>query len=446
MLQQVVEAIPDFKALPAFDELHARTQALKLRGDAAVSVRTLGHSESGMPIELVSIGAGPLSVLLVGAPHPNEPVGCLTIEFLIDHLLRDPDFLEATGCSWHFIKAIEPDALRMNEGWFKHPGDPVAYLRHFYRPALADQAEYGFPLSMPGYHFEASKPENLAYQEAIKLTQPDLLFSLHNAEFGGVFYLITHDVNGLCAELAVQPPTFGLTLDEIGEPTAQGQTFAPGVFESPNTRKFAAAAGFYNAGQSAFDHAKEAHGTLGLMAEIPYWQPKRTGASAEERTVAEIFAPLVAQIQAVQQLAARHQAVHEQLVSPTEVRLSRAIQENLTFLQMYRDMYSNLPEGKYSPGDAAVHSQAMGLLTLRPVSMLARLSALLLARRGEDAALKAARDEVSAFLDVASRAVGDMEVVPLRTTVAVQVVAALSAARALSRKAAAAPVTPNQPG
>lgn len=444
--QAVLARIPDYSALPAFDEMDARTQGLKAMSNASVTVRTVGQSTSGTPIDLISIGKGSPSVLLVGAPHPNEPVGCLTIEYLIDQLVRHPELLDHTRCTWHFIKAIEPDALRMNEGWFKKPGNPIVYLQHFYRPALADQAEYSFPLSIPGYQFVASTPENLAYQEAIRLTSPDLLYSLHNAEFGGVFYLMTHDVQGLAAELSRQPPVYGLAVDEIGEPTAQGQALARGVFEAPNTLKFAAAPGFYNAGKSAFDHAKALHGTLGLMAEIPYWQPRGRYPTTGAMTVESIFAPLVRLIHQVERMAIRHQAIHQLAQSSQDARLSRAIRENLIFLGMYRDLYSNIPDGKYLPSDAARHCQAMCLVTLRPVSMLARLCDQLLARNGDDTDLRLAYEEASDLLATASRdqaVIGDMESVPLRTTVTVQVAALLAATTALKRNASLSGLSPD---
>lgn len=57
-----------------------------------------------------------MSTLSGGAPHPHELVACLMIEQLIDRLCAGSEFRCALPHRWHFIKAIEPDALRLNEG------------------------------------------------------------------------------------------------------------------------------------------------------------------------------------------------------------------------------------------------------------------------------------------------------------------------------------------
>ena len=69
---------------PTVEEMEACPRKLAADG---IDVRTLGKSRSGRPIDLVSIGDGPLSALIVDAPHPNEPAGCATTELLIERLL-----------------------------------------------------------------------------------------------------------------------------------------------------------------------------------------------------------------------------------------------------------------------------------------------------------------------------------------------------------------------
>ena len=52
-----------------------------------VGVECLGMSRAGRRIPLLTIGDGPSSALIVGAPHPNEPTGCLTILRMLDRLV-----------------------------------------------------------------------------------------------------------------------------------------------------------------------------------------------------------------------------------------------------------------------------------------------------------------------------------------------------------------------
>ena len=55
-------------------------------------LETVGASAEGLPIELLTIGHGRTPALLVGVPHPNEPIGTLTLAFLC-RLLCEGDTL-----------------------------------------------------------------------------------------------------------------------------------------------------------------------------------------------------------------------------------------------------------------------------------------------------------------------------------------------------------------
>src|SRR5579871_2943392 len=104
-----------FDALMTIEELEAGTRAL--RGDSRVRITSLGCSRLGRPIEMISIGSGDRDALIVGAPHPNEPAGAVTVERLIRLLLENER--ERRGYRWHFVKAIDPEGLRLNGGWLK---------------------------------------------------------------------------------------------------------------------------------------------------------------------------------------------------------------------------------------------------------------------------------------------------------------------------------------
>jgi hypothetical protein len=57
----------------------------------------VGASAEGRPIELLSIGNGRRPALLVGVPHPNEPIGTLTFEFLCRLFCEDAALREGLG-------------------------------------------------------------------------------------------------------------------------------------------------------------------------------------------------------------------------------------------------------------------------------------------------------------------------------------------------------------
>jgi hypothetical protein len=157
--------------------------------DPRVRITPLGVSRLGRPIEMISLGEGDRDALIVGVPHPNEPAGAVTVERLIALLLHSER--ERRGYRWHFIKAIDPEGLRLNGGWLKKPRSPGNYLENFFRPALLRQPETTFPLDLPECRFSASTPENEAWQRALELTRPVLHASLHHCEFGGVFYTLS---------------------------------------------------------------------------------------------------------------------------------------------------------------------------------------------------------------------------------------------------------------
>ncbi|MET5116247.1 M14 family zinc carboxypeptidase, partial [Burkholderia pseudomallei] len=75
--------------MPTYRRLLAASQAVARRHPDLVAITAVGESEAGDPIDMISIGDGPMSALFVGAPHPNEVFGCLVIERLIDRLCND---------------------------------------------------------------------------------------------------------------------------------------------------------------------------------------------------------------------------------------------------------------------------------------------------------------------------------------------------------------------
>lgn len=249
----------------------------------AVQVEHLGQSANGKPIEMISIGTGERSALIVGAPHPNEPIGCLTIVELVRRLARDPQFRERSGYRWHFIPAIDPDGLDLNAGWLQGPATIANYMRHFFRPAFARQPEYAFPLDMPGYRFEAATPENLCWQRALAIARPDFQSSLHGSDTGGAFYILSENRPGLARQLSRQTKRFGIALNRLGEPDATIKSFAPGVFSAFEVEPYlaeAARAGkdlrqFWGAGRSSTEFAAQTYGSFCMICEVPLWEDSR---------------------------------------------------------------------------------------------------------------------------------------------------------------------------
>src|SRR5258705_13734752 len=93
------------------EELEANTRRLLDSGGAPVEIRQVGERWAGREIEMISIGNGDRDALVVGGPHPNEPVGAVTVERMLALMLGEEGDAVRRGFRWHFIKAIDPEGL-----------------------------------------------------------------------------------------------------------------------------------------------------------------------------------------------------------------------------------------------------------------------------------------------------------------------------------------------
>lgn len=278
-LDALLRAVPHYDSFLSADEMRQRWQALLNRYPGLFRARTVGQSRDGRTIELLSAGHGGPAVMLVGAPHPHELVGTLTIDFLAHYIAEQPMAQSELGCSWHFIQVIEPDGLYLNEPWIARPRRPSNYLRSFYRPPLSEQAEYTFPFSTRDHSFGMTTPEANAWRTALDWVRPDLLVSLHNSEVGGAFFFTSGDDFELDSSLVECAGRLGFDIDARGEPGSLPKAGRPGVFRFPDEiEQSILDAGESGAplslltGDSSAGYAQRQFGTLSLVPEVPYWR------------------------------------------------------------------------------------------------------------------------------------------------------------------------------
>jgi len=420
---------PELLANPR--ELQSRTD--RLRADPSVEIRRIGASARGAPIELISLGSGPRDALIVGCPHPNEPVGCLTVEALIGRLRRDP--AAGHGFRWHFIKAIDPDGLELNRSWLKGPRTPERYFDGFFRPAFDRQPEYSFPLKAGAYGFDRSTPENQAWRAALELTRPAFQASLHNADYGGAFYLLSRPLPGLAEALSRQPAEAGLTVNPVGEPFADFAPFRPGVFAFPDIAA-AAAAGAWSAGDSSAGYAAARYGTFSLVSEVPFWDDARLRDGAPSgRTLGEVVAMLAvwnAECAAV--LAASLPRLDAR--GPDAADLRAALDEALAAARgqeakLRRLAGAPMLSGPLAVKDLAVNATLLRLVSLRAYAMLARLAALSSPGPASQTAHAVAASHLRQGLGDL-RAEARLRIVPLDVLVGLQTQAVLTTAAMLA--------------
>jgi len=432
-IESLLSRLPAELAIPSFAEMRERTK--QLQGSRGVEIQTIGEDREGEPIELISLGTGPKSVLVVGAPHPNEPIGCIGIEWLIEQFTADAALLDESACRWHFIKAIEPYALKQNEGWFAQ-ADVATYVQHFYRPPFGVQAEYAFPPAAGAAGSWQPVPENDAYRRALEIAQPDLLVSLHNAEGSGAFYFLSRDDAALAERLAAQALSQGLPLNLLGEeaPDVREAPLAPGVFllleEAREPAEPREASGL---SVTAWLATQDRRAPLFLVPEVPLLVDSSTAdrfrsmddclASVAELAWAERLDALVAERLGPLEIAA----------TPLEQLYLRAIRE---MVPMFKKLLTELPQLKTraQPDRFEAHVRAHVLMALRPMAMARRVAAMRAARAdlgdlrsSAEATEQACARELSMALEsVVLR--NAFERVSLRAAVATQLGALLAAA------------------
>jgi len=295
-IDEEMATVGDHAVFPGADALERSLADLARRYPESVTHRRVGTSRLGDPISAVDVGTGPRRALVFALPHPNEPVGGLTALHLAERLAADPDLAGRLGFTFTIVACIDPDGLRLNEGWLAGPFTRTHYARHFYRPAGDQQVEWTFPVDYKSLYFDATLPETDALVRLIDRLRPELMVSLHNSELGGAYYYLSRPLPDLYPTLQAIPDAVGVPLDR-GEP--EGPEILPladGVFLGLGVQSIydhAEASGqdmsAFRSGDGSGGYA-ERYGTLTLFSEVPYWShPDSSDASPVDASYAQLL-------------------------------------------------------------------------------------------------------------------------------------------------------------
>lgn len=444
-----LSGVPDIDRFCTVDELHAAVARLARESPDVCRLRRIGTSRLGEPLRMLSVGHGPRHALIVGGPHPNEPVGLLTVLHLARLVAATPALRDGAGYTWNFIPCLDPDATRLNEAWFSGPYTIRHYHTHFFRPAFADQPEWTFPVLDEDAWFDRTLPETQALARVIDELRPRFQYSLHNADFGGVFFIMRHEVPGAAQDLAAVAAAEEMPLALSPVDTAGWPQAGTGVYLMPAARQLTAAtakdggeAG--HGGSSA--HYGERHGTTTLITEVPLWHDPRAGdASGSGRAHADVLNGSAGQLRdSARKLGDLYERVLPRLTVPSPMRPAIAdILEQSAVLASVHESMAESHEGheggregqEASVGEVFGAESLVHMLRLRGAGQLRRQLAVEHAAGNRPPALRAAAEEVDALFDSwCATAEGALraEPFPLRRLVAVQIGAALATVRRLS--------------
>jgi hypothetical protein len=438
-LEAALGRVPDYDRFYTFEEMTARARSVAERHPSLASLETVGASTEGRPIEMVRIGDGPQRILLYALPHPNEPIGAMLVQFLLDELIGNEEL--RSGRSWYLLPCVDPDGTVLNEGWFTGPFTVRNYARHFYRPRSVEQVEWTFPISYKTFTFSSPIPETRALMTALERVRPHFVYSLHNAGFGGVYYYLSHDVPGAYAALHEIPRSRGLFMS-LGEPEMPWAVeLHPAVYKSPHVtdaydyfEKYGPPgkdpASLLQGGAGSFDylHSLGLEDTLTLVTELPYFQsPVIQDTSPSGLTRREV---VLAGADKTEEMATALKAVLDR-VEPHVDQNERFYRTVASFAKYYDThvetvrRWAETGEGMDEPASVAQRADELYVGTfyrLLVASMLRRsLEAHLAAR--EEPALRESLSVLESHLDQWASEIEDnlgSSPIPVRTLVQVQ--------------------------
>jgi hypothetical protein len=363
---ELVDQVPEFDQFPTVDDLLAAVDEVAAAAPHLVRRRRIGSSRLGEPINVISIGDAPRSALVFGGVHPNEPIGGLTALHLARTLVSSPDLLVDLGYTWHIVACLDPDGMRLNEGWFSGTLTRPEYGREFYRSAPDEQVEWTFPLEYKELYFDRMIPETLALMRLIDDVQPTFMCSLHNGELGGVYYYVSHDAEDLYPALHAIPEHLDIPLD-TGEPEAPYMpVLAPAIYGH------ATIADVYSyqtelgldprtdmpSGASSGDYATR-YNTFTLISELPYWShPNAADTSPSELNYSAVLAERGKAMTALGEILTDVLATTaaDMRIDSPHLRASRQFAPHFGGLGEQERLRSELPENKRSATVAEVYT------------------------------------------------------------------------------------------
>jgi hypothetical protein len=442
--------VPDYKRFLTVDELfeHARASAGAHSDIARCEV--VGRSTKGEAIPMLVIGDGyddAQRVMVFACPHPNEPVGAMMVHFLVEELVADSALRK--GRTWYLLPCVDPDGTRLNEGWFRGPFNIRNYAKHYYRPRSEDQVEWTFPIEYKTFVWNNPTAETRALMHAIETARPDVMYSLHNAGFGGVYYYISDKLEAVYQTLHRVPTERGLPMS-LGEPEMPWAVeFHPAVFKVPRVtdsydyfEKYAEGdpASYISGGASSFEFADRVSSPFCLVTEVPYFKSAKIGDTTQiEETRRQVVLQGVRRAKEILQTLDRliGQTKADMSAGTTFLNAARAFVNSGLRALPSQERWAQQAPGMDGPATVAQEADALYVGSFYRMLLGAMLQRAFSAQLevAPTEAVERAHEELEAHLDRWATEIEEnlqYEVVPIRDLVQVQYGALLAVLEALA--------------
>jgi len=140
---EIFRDIPSYSRFLKVDEIDKLIRLITKYPN--VDKKTIGKTIENEPLDLLEIGSGEKTALIIGVPHSDEPLGSLVITFF-SRWLATHEEIDYFNWKWLFIPILERRGMRLNEGWFNMPHSFAAMAKSNFREPTEDQYEWTFPI------------------------------------------------------------------------------------------------------------------------------------------------------------------------------------------------------------------------------------------------------------------------------------------------------------
>ncbi len=438
-ITDILHTVPDYQEFFLPDELHDNSVQLVEKFPDLAQLCQIGRSTDGRPIEVLTIGHGSRTALLFGVPHPNEPIGTLSLDFLSRALCEYHDIRQQLDTTFLIVKVIDPDGLALNAGWLKGAFSPLRYALNYYRPTQSEQVEWSFPIDYKTLHFSTPSAETQVLMRLMEDYRPDFCYSLHNASFCGVYFYASRCLSALFQQFHQLVVAQGLDLHQ-GEP------------EVPYIRPWTQAVYPFFSVRDSYDYMRKNFGgdpaeyiltgtssadylqgrvpnALTLVCELPYFTaPALADSSPSGRSRREALLEGMRRTQETVRLIETHFSALKEKIPAN--RLSRSVADYIRRTpKRLAAQLKQIQDPAYA--EEATTAQAFDVLVCRNLHPALYLGQVY--RLAKEAGERARANEIRAQIEERIRQIeaeSDIVMLPLKKLVAVQVGSGLLALQA----------------